>query len=397
VSPAQAHVLRVWEWRVWVLLLYALPLHEATKNVLWALAVALALARVAGGGPARGGGLVGLALALWLACGAWSSLFAIEPAASWKGLWDMARAAGMFWLALGIADTPERRLSAIRHLALSTALAALFGIGGYFSAIFVHKAYVGRLGVQLPSVGHHNHSGVYLAMGWLVALAATLRGRFLGGPRAALAACMVLVVALVGSTSRSSIAVAAVATLALLKPAGAPPWLKRVLLYSIPVLVLALCATPWLNQRFYARGSFGARLNMWRSAADAVSARPWTGVGLNNFKNVMLSSGAPSQFATVDHAHNLYVNSLAQGGWPGLLALLAMLGSAALLVARLRSAACPDDRLVFHAAAGVCFVAAFSGFSNTSLHHELAMFFFLVIGLAAAAEKPKLDPGGPSC
>ncbi len=385
IAPATSRCLRTWEWRVWILLIYTIPIQEASKNVLWALAVALSLLRVSlekTSLPAFG--RVGWCILAWLATGIWASFFAIEPAASWKGVWDMFRGSAMFGLAILIADTPERRASMIRHMICSSAFAAAVGLWDYLWALWVLKAYIPRLAVQLRSVGHFNQSGAYLAMSWMVALAGALNGQVFAQWFSAALASSLIGLGLLGTTSRTAAVVTTVGTLLMLWRTRSPSWLRALFAGVVLFTAITLVGSSSLRARVFYRGSFHNRVEIWRSAVETGRSRPWTGVGLNNFKNIPLTPIDDLQGATVDHAHNLYFNALAQTGMPGFAALLAMLATMGGAIWRQRTHANAESLLIFRAAGGVWLVIILTGLSNTPLHHELAMFFFATMGLMTA-------------
>lgn len=385
MTPSLTHTLRVWEWRVWILLLYAIPLHEAAKNALWAAGIVLMAVRFVAERRKPILDFPVWAVLAWIAAGLWATVFAIEPAASFKGLWDMVRGAGMFALAMSACDSSERRVASVRHMIFSAMLAASIGLLDYAWSLWILKAYAQKLAVQLRSVGHYNQSGAWLAMAWAFALAGALHGRVIRRKWVAVAACVVIGLALAGSTSRTAIGSALVATAVVISVARPERRLRAALVALIPCILLVMAMSPPLRERLLSRGSFHNRAAIWHAAEETIRSRPWTGVGLNNFRNIMLTSDEPTQFITVDHAHNLYVNHLAQEGWPGMAALLVMLGSTAYAVVRLRGSASSDTQLIFRATLGVGLIVMLTGFSNTSLHHELSMMFFAAMGLAASA------------
>lgn len=389
MKPEILHALRVWEWRIWVLLLYALPLHEATKNAFWMIATVLMIGRMTFERKGPPIGIAGLGVLAWIVAGLWATGFAIEPASSWKGLWDMTRAAGMFFLAAYHGDSPFRRERIVRHIILAAALGSAIGLFHTAQALGRHEWRIERLALQIPSVGHHNQSGAWLAMAWMFALAGALHGRLVKPPAILAVSCLLVGLGLVATTSRTAIAIALMITLGTLWFARPKFWLRAGLLALIPCVLLGMMASRPLRERLLFRGSFHNRTAIWGAAEEAFRKRPWTGVGLNNFKNVVLDVDEPTRFSTVDHAHNLYVNSLVQGGWPGLVALVVMLGSGLGTIVRLRKNGEPSVRLVVRAALGVWLVVVLNGCSNTSLHHELSMLFFVAIGLAASAAPPR--------
>ncbi len=380
------HTLRVWEWRCLILLIYAIPIHEAAKNVLWALTTALVFSRIMLERRQLFIGRVEAGVLLWLAAGVLASLFAIAPDASWKGVWDMLRAAAMFWIASRAADTKESRLALIRHLVCSSALAATLGLWDCGWAALAKNAYIPKLAVQLRSVGHYNQSGAYLAMSWMLALACALGGRVFIRTSVKVLTCVLIALALLGSTSRTAMAAGLTGTILLLVQGRVPNWLRWVLLGLVLTGALALVGSPGLRSRAFAHGSLHNRVTIWEPAFDVVRSRPWSGVGLNNFRNIPLLSEDPTWLATVDHAHNLYLNALVQTGGPGLAALLILLAATGSAAWKLRRDPSSETQLLFRATTGVWLVMVVDGFSNTPLHHELSMLFFTVMGLAAVRE-----------
>ncbi len=65
------------------------------------------------------------------------------------------------------------------------------------------------------------------------------------------------------------------------------------------------------------------RLAHWQAALDMASTHPWVGVGLGNFEAVYPAYGLPSWPRALGHAHNDYLNTLAETGVLGLAAYLA--------------------------------------------------------------------------
>ena len=248
MTPSLTHTLRVWEWRVWILLLYAVPLHEAAKNALWAVGIVLMAARFVVERRKPMLDFPGWAVLAWIAAGLWATVFAIEPAASFKGLWDMVRGAGMFGLAISVCDSSERRVASVRHMIFSAMLAASIGLLDYAWSLWILKAYAQKLAVQLRSVGHYNQSGAWLAMAWAFALAGALHGRVIRRKWVAVAACVVIGLALAGSTSRTAIGSALVATAVVLSVARPERRLRAALLALIPCILLVMAMSPPLRE-----------------------------------------------------------------------------------------------------------------------------------------------------
>jgi O-antigen ligase len=79
------------------------------------------------------------------------------------------------------------------------------------------------------------------------------------------------------------------------------------------------------------------RLAFWQSAQAMAAAHPWLGVGLGNFAYAYPAYALLNWPQAIGHAHNIYLNMLAETGVLGLAAYLALwLGIVWLTLAALR-------------------------------------------------------------
>jgi O-antigen ligase len=379
VNPAFSEKLRAWEEYLLILLIYLLPIHEASKNVVWGISVALLLVRhiyLRQWPPLRGA--IGASILFWVFSGALSSCFAIEPAASLKGLWDVIRCAAGFWLVSTtfVSETSKNRF--LKHAFYSTIIATIIAWYQLCSAKLSHAERAEYVHIQLPSVGHFNQSAIYLGMAWFITLAYCLQPQSNLKKSFKVFALLIVGLALLGTTARSTSAVAVAGTLLIILRANPQKWVLQSLGVILILGVISIFTVPSIKNRIFFHGSFHARVLFWESALKEFPFRPFTGVGLNNFKNIALETEETSDFGTVDHAHNLYFNNLAQTGITGAVAILALVSSAALALSRVRKIESP---LVFRSILGVWLIAAVGGLSNTTIHHEMGLLFFLILGL----------------
>lgn len=383
--------LRLWESRLLVLLIYTLPLHEPSKNVLWGLLVAVWTWRsvLEGKPPPLSAAAIGVIA--WFLAGIWSSLFAIEPIKSWQGVWDVLRGAALFFIVGSRVMDQEERISLLRHLVISAAITSCVGWFDFagklwgptvaapwlLGKIFGPDAQLDHIHIQLRSVGQYNQSGNYLAMATILALVAALDPRVFARPWLARASLAVIALALLGTTARTAIMVTALVATGILLVRRAPRWLWMMMLAGGLLVAAAVAVSPGLRNRIHIRVSLGDRVEFWQGAMQVVEKRPWTGVGLNNFKNIAHLDRRGHMFS-IDHAHNLYLTTLAQTGYPGFIAFGSLLAALAALIWRQRR---DPDALWFHAGAGVWLVVTGVGMTNTTIHHEMSVLFFIVMGL----------------
>ena len=86
-------------------------------------------------------------------------------------------------------------------------------------------------------------------------------------------------------------------------------------------------------------------------------------------------------FRPFSHAHNLYINMLAERGAVGLGSLLFFLGACgwSLAVAVSNKEASPEHFLSWGAAFSAWFVSIVTGLANTTLHHEHALLSMVLL------------------
>lgn len=387
MHPDFAERCRLWEERLLVLLIYAIPLHEVSKNILWGVTLCLVIVRSAATGGRPGMGRIGATVGFWILTGIWAAIFSIEPKAGWKGLWDMVRCGAMFWIVADVAEFRESRVRWVRHLILSAALAAVAGWVEYLRVVAAGTEYLPKLHLQLPSVGHFNQSGTYLAMIWLGAVAAVIDGRVFSRGWMGWLAATYIGLSLLGTTSRTAIAMAGTGTLLLLWKLRPSRQVAIWLLAGVVTAAALVAASPNLRGRLLFRGSYSQRAPFWVAAWDAAKERPWTGVGPNNFKHIALVDPSRAKAGSIDHAHNLYFNTLAQMGIPGMAALLLLLAATGARIWRAAREPGNGREVWIYAAGGAWWIIVMAGMGNTTLHHEMGMVFFATMGLAAGAIK----------
>src|SRR5207248_5301459 len=192
----------------------------------------------------------------------------------WGGAFDLLRYGGVLWL------LKRSRYTEAEQRALFQALVASVVIG----LAFAHwRLWSGRAEfLELNSVGHVNHTAIYIAI-MLGACAAWL---FAGGGVVAAAVEALLLVSLVMSESRGGIAVA-LATLLVLAAAWWPR--SRRPLAAAAVLVVATVAVAWYGgaefiqkhqANVWAHNVLSYRDGIWRAALVAWERYPVFGIGM---------------------------------------------------------------------------------------------------------------------
>ena len=172
---------------------------------------------------------------------------------------------------------------------------------------------------------------------------------------------------------------------------------RRVLMLAPVIALLVLFATPDLSRERFATltqsgAEFTTRSEIWRTAGTLWSQEPVVGVGLGQFPVAYSEARIPGKeflpntaLQPPPHAHNLFLQSLAEQGIIGTLALLAVLAAAFRTALQLRRL--EDPTLSLLGSAGVASLTVFlvhNQFDVTPLEGT-GIYFWALLGLLSAA------------
>lgn len=388
--------LRRFEFWILLGLVLTLPLLEAPKNLLWvAYVVTWITGRVQtkdfGGRWDRWDSII----TLWIASTYVSNLFAgLENPEGWRVGNDLLRYGSVLWL-VKRAQYDEKQLWWILGTVTVSTLLALYEASGQF-----FQAYPDVF-LELRSVGHVNHSAIYLALSYGSTLAIVISRwdglrwtcRIVG-----VSATIVLAMSVILSASRASLGAALMATLMMgvvqLRRSKAPLIVLVATLVTAVVLVQLsrvdvvrkLGAT--LDERYIV----GQRLQIWNTAIAAWERYPVFGVGINNFKLVteervhgwLKKDGLydDRRYDAAPHAHSLYLNTIAERGLVGFGAVMTVLVAwGGLLIRRLPTKTTSDiEWALWGGSMSAWLITVGVGAVNTTLHHEHGILAMLLFG-----------------
>jgi len=398
------------EHGVLLALAFVLPLLEAPKNLLWAAFVAIWIvnrvrARDFGGRWEAWDTLI----ALWIASGFVVALFAGIQGDEWRAAIDIVRYASVLW-ALRRSRYPDETWIALLGAIVAGTVVAL--AWGYYGVLVEsnHKF------LGLHSVGHVNHSAIYLTIVFGAALAAGRAWwRAIGraGRAAALALIVFLVISLVWMQSRGAVGAALAVAIALL---GTYAWrqgrgLRRVVIGAALAVGVTILLKPQVVEKYEARMEedqvLAFRDQIWRIGLMAWREYPFFGVGMDNFgligrDRVMRwakERGEPideTHLFFTSHAHSLYVNTLAERGLVGVAVLLAVLAAWGIALVRgiPEANAPPLAWTCWGGATSAWLTAVIVGAVNTTLHHEHALLSMLLLGAWQSIARNRVAAGG---
>jgi O-antigen ligase len=373
-----------------------LPLLEAPKSLFWLGYVATWLvnrirARDFGGR----WDLWDTLIAAWIASGFVVAAFAGLHDTEWHGAVDLLRYGSVLWLVKRSRYSVQQIRWVLGALVASTVIGLAVGYVRIWSGI-------GKSGtLQLHSVGHVNHTAIYVAiiLGLCVAWSfARWRAWRFGQRAVALAVTALVFVSLMVTASRGAIGVG-FAGMVLLAVAWWPRWRAPAAVATIVVvlasaLAIAGGAEVILKQEknLGDRNVLSFRDGIWRVATAAWRANPWFGVGMDNYslitpERVKTWTGSdydPNRYFFTAHAHSLYFNTLAERGLIGSLALAAVLTAWAYCLIRYRPRRGDEEDyywILWGASAAAWTVTVGAGAGNTTLHHEHGLLAALLLGL----------------
>ena len=382
----------------WLLgLAFFLPLFEAPKNLCWlgfvlAWLANRARARDWGGPWDRWDGLI----AVWIASAYLVAAFAGVRHDEWREANDVLRYGSVLWI-LKRSRYDERALLWILGAAIAATVLTL--AWGYW------RVYVAKTNetLGLNSVGHVNHSAVYMVIVFGAALSMALAywERMKHAGRAGLALAVAFLLASVFATdSRAAAGAAVLFTFALVAAFGIrrriAAW--RGLLMVVLAFAILLAAFPGVLDKAVDRTERGIPLayrdKIWSNALVEWRQFPLFGVGMGNFGQVgleQLQQWNKLQDWTIrataegvnSHAHSLYFTALAERGLVGLGVLLAALFAWGVALGRGVPMAQdpPLDWTLFGAALAAWLTTVIVGFVNTTLHHEHGLLSALLFGI----------------
>ncbi len=281
---------------------------------------------------------------------------------------------------------------------ISTLLASVVGLWKLYN----HQKFF----LELNSVGHVNHSSVYLCITFAIALAFTLAQDY--SSRWFIRVLLITIVIFFSSLIIISGSRGSALAMGIIAISYGLIWTKK---SKKPLLILLLAAL-FVNGAVYmhkvsmveetlsqtaANSSFNSldvRVNIWNSALLIWRHNPVFGLGIKNFnqatrerqENWLAEENkiyTDKIYHPSSHAHSLYFNTLAEQGLTGFSVIfLNLLNICYLLYRHTPKREDPSIYwLLWLSAAGVMQVILINGIFNTTLHHEHGLLSVLIIGL----------------
>lgn len=311
-------------------------------------------------------------------------------------LHDIIRYSLIGWMAL---HTPLSR----RQLSIIITILIISTLLGAAEAYWLMDSGT-KIRFELRSVGHVNHSSIYI----LLILGAALPLTLAYSNKKVLLAIIILVtftllyVLLETNSRATAIGIITLAIPFLLVVFIHCQKIGYVFLVVIALTTLYCIFSPpnvikkFIGQNNYYTNKLTPREKVWHTAYYVWKAQPTFGVGYGNYKVVTLEKMKEwhpnstrdfsniKQFLFLTHTHNRYINTLAEGGLTGLLGLIALLfGYAKCFISTFKHSI-QDKRniAVWLIGTNALVSTIVVGLFNTSLHHEHGILTMLLLGLS---------------
>jgi O-antigen ligase len=331
-----------------------------------------------------------------------STLFAGMPyLEEWKGYGVLLTAILTGWFLSRAQYTKENYQGLFKLIIISAFLTLLCGLYQY---LIIHS----KSSLQLHSVGHVNHSAIYLVMvfgaslGWLLSQLNFNNSKFKNRSLHLLiltALCLIFLVSLIIGQSRAAYGVGITLALLIIYYVAQNKKIKAIGIISIISIFLLSIALKTsviekqiANQK--ANNVLSSRDKVWNVSLEAARFNPFLGIGLSNWHFITLdqlkksvedrgSKFDPEDYAFPGHSHSLYLSALVERGILGLfVTLLFCIFWLRHLIDSFSWSKKTSESLNLWSGSFSAWVGTFGiGFVNTTFHHEHAILACLLLGL----------------
>ena len=318
----------------------------------------------------------------------------------WKGYKVLLTAILTGWFLSRAHYTQENYQNLFKIIVLS-AIAPL--IWGFYEYLIIHT----KSTLQLHSVGHVNHSAIYLVMifgsslGWFLS-ELNFKKEMSGSKWKLIFLGMVSLMFFLGliiGQSRGAFGVAVMLILSLLFFLGQHKKIKimgGVGILSILLLIIILKAgivQKQINNQ-ETHNLLANRNEVWNVSLEAARFSPFLGIGMSNWHFISLERLKksvevrgeifnPKKYFFPGHSHNLYLTALVERGVVGLMmTFLLMIAWIRQLIKTLDLAKKSSEAMYLWAGSFSAWITTFViGLVNTTFHHEHAILACVLLGL----------------
>lgn len=365
------------EWYSLLLCIFSIPLFESPKTIFLIISAFLFLTRHYIERDFKDIFFIKdprLGFLALIGASAISAIFAQRPGLAIHGSLDFLK----MYLLFTIVATDFRDNKSVKIISFFVIISAAIGaVWGFMEYTIIKNAQL-----QLNSVGHFNHTSIYLALTlWIVVCYFSIIHNKL--EKSVIALCgMLIVFALMLTTSRATflaLLISFIITFIFDRSARKKIFYLFItaILISIPSFLYLYHTAPNLLAKGFGIKSLYLRFEHWNLAWEGFKSNFLLGVGAKHIKFLDPKAYGVAVTEKLSHAHNLYLNILVQYGIAGFFALLLLFY---LIFKWLKQV--KEKNLMWSAAFGSFIIVLVNGILNTTLHSEHGLVFSLILAIA---------------
>jgi len=384
----------------YLLLIFSLPTTEALKNIASFVAILLWVTTTSWEEKAKMGATALDFLFLSVVAGAAaSSYFTLVHFNEWNGFLDVVRIFIVSWI-IYREDFNEAQYRSLLIAILFSTIGSL--IYSYFSGR-IHP-------LELNSVGHVNHTAIYLAICSGLALSyVTFARTALQSRLMFMMILLILTYSTLLTSARGSILPLLLTALLMLSAKSISEKKIRYLVFIVIASSAAIYLASEMGMSFIgktaqiANGGIGQRDRTAMTALLVFREFPFFGIGLENYGHwvnlenitelankygIAVSQTLPNS----GHAHSLYGTFLAERGIVGFAPILLLLGYWAVQLLRqspVSFSSYETDYIAWGGALSAWILVSIGGIFNTTLHHEHGMLSMMLFAIWAGLPRTK--------
>jgi O-antigen ligase len=378
------------------LMIASLPSLEAPKNIFLVSFVSIATIRQLKNFKLHSWGAWDYFYSFFLAAAFLSSVFAgYRPGGEWGGFRVVLTYMIVGWLISRSTYTNQQILWLFWIVILGTIPPLTWGLIQY---LFLYT----KPDLQLHSVGHVNHSAIYLTMifgatlGTLITL--IRKNKFNYKILFLFAYCFLLYISIMVSQSRAAFGMATILGflfLSIMPFANKIKFLSIFVFAIIITIILSFNPPIFLKQKQLQRENdlLSRRELVWNVPFEALSFYPILGIGMNNWKHITMTDLKNSvekrgeifdekkYCLKVGHSHNVYLQALLERGLLGLSSIIIfmILWAKEIILGLKRKKNADLNSMILYASISAWLAIFGIGLVNSTLHHENAILALLIL------------------
>ena len=383
------------EFLVLSLLILVLPSLEAPKNILLVLFLLTGFIRQICTKELYAWRFWDLIFLFFIGSAFLTTLYPGMHNSEWRGLRIFLTSALTGWLVLR-SQFSSKQISWLFKFVIIGVIPPL--IVGFIRYMYIHD----KPDLQLHSVGHVNHSAIYLTMilgasiGFFISLC---QKKIFYQNLIIILLCTLLFIALIVSQSRAAVGIGALLSVSLFLILSQT---KKLKICGVLSVVLILLLSIFLNVGVVQKevrnekknDVLGARDKVWNISFEAARWNPILGIGINNWGKIksedirrsVESRGVifnEKNYLFQGHSHSLYLMTFVERGIVGFLALIFfMISWLYYLIRKFKEIVADNQGCYLWAGSFSAWLVTFGiGFVNTTFHHEHGILACILFGL----------------